>query len=155
MLYFNDETWSAILAHEDTQLEPATTARAIAAFEAKHKFTFPDAHKEFLRRANGGVVGYARLFGVERKDHLDLSSALRDMEPYINGLKEGRVLPFAKDWGGSYFCYGLQQPASSKGYPVIFWNHEYSEEPNDHATLWSTFSPDFVAFVKKVIKGFT
>ncbi len=62
------------------------------------------------------------------------------------------VLPFASDWGGSYFCYDLRGPRDASGeYPVLYWNHEYSEEPDDRPNLWAQFAPDFVTFVRKVI----
>jgi hypothetical protein len=53
------------------------------------------------------------------------------MGPYIAGIEEGRVLPFANDWGGSYFCFDLTKKSKDGEYPVLFWNHEYSEEPED------------------------
>jgi len=149
---FDDKAWAAILAHEDTKLDSAATAKAIAAFEKKYGFVLPDAHREFLAKGNGGVVGYARLFGVGRKDALDLGRQLSEMRSDIQGMADVPVLPFANDWGGSYFCYDLRKPPSAKGYPVLFWNHEYSEEPDDRDMVWSKFAPDFVAFVKKVVK---
>ncbi|WP_254513651.1 SMI1/KNR4 family protein [Anatilimnocola floriformis] len=152
MSHFDEKAWSAILAHEDTQLEKPATAKAIASFEAKHDFALPDAHREFLLKGNGGVVGYIRLYGVGRKDHLDLGSHLAEMRPYIEGMADGPVLPFASDWGGSCFCYDLRKPAKPKGYPVLYWNHEYSEEPDDRPMLWSKSTADFVSFIKKVIK---
>ncbi len=152
MPHIDDKTWAAILAHEDTELDKAAVAKAIAAFEAKHEFVLPDAHREFLLRGNGGVVGYVWLFGVGRKDHLDLGRQLSEMRSDIEGMADGPVVPFASDWGGSYFCYDLRKAATPKGYPVLLWNHEYSEEPDDRPMLWSKFAPDFVGFIKKVIK---
>ena len=150
--HFDDKTWAAILAHEDTELDNPASAKAIGAFEAKHEFVLPEAHQEFLIRGNGGVVGYVRLFWVGRKDHFDLGGQLSEMRTYIEGMADGPVLPFASDWGGSYFCYDLPKAATSKGYRVLLWNHEYSEEPDDRPMLWSKFAPDFVGFIKNVIK---
>lgn len=64
MPHFDGKAWAAIVAHEDTELDKPATAEAIAAFEAKYDFVLPDAHREFVLRGNGGVVGYVRLFGV-------------------------------------------------------------------------------------------
>jgi hypothetical protein len=152
MPHFDDKTWAAILAHEDTELHKPAIAKAITAFEGKHKFVLPDAHQGFLLRGNGGVVGMIRLFGVGRKDHLDLGRQLKDMRSDIEGMADGPVLPFASERGGSYFCYDLTKAATPKGYPVLFWNHEYSEEPDDRPMVWSRFAPNFVGFIKKVIK---
>lgn len=151
MPHFDDKTWTKILAHEDTELDSDATPKAVAAFEAKHDFVLPDAHREFLLRGNGGVVGFVRLFGVSRKDALDLGRQIADMRSEIEAMAEP-ILPFASDWGGSYYCYDLRKPANAKGYPVLYWNHEYSEEPDDLPMVWSKFAPDFVAFIKKVIK---
>jgi hypothetical protein len=52
-IYFNDKTWSEILKHKDTELDPPATAKKLAAFEARNRFALPEAHREFLLRANG------------------------------------------------------------------------------------------------------
>jgi len=152
MPHFDDKTWARILASENTELDVPAKPKAIAEFEAKCDFVLPDAHREFLLRGNGGVVGLARLFGVGRDDALDLRRQIADMRADIEGMAEGPILPFASDWGGSYFCYDLRKPPNAKGYPVLFWNHEYSEEPDDRPMVWSSYAPNFEAFITKVIK---
>jgi hypothetical protein len=149
---FDDKTWAAIFADKDMEIDAPATPSAIYAFESQHDFLLPDAHREFLLRGNGGVVGYVRLFGVGRKDALDLARQLSEMRSYIEGMSEGPVFPFASEWGGSYYCYDLRKSPSGKGYPVLFWNHEYSEEPDDLPMVWSVFAADFVEFIKKVTK---
>lgn len=150
MAIFDDKTWTAVLAHEDTELGMPASSGALAAFETRLGLTLPASHREFLLRANGGVVGYVRLFGVGRPDVLDLARFVSEMRPYIEEMADGPILPFASDWGGSYFCYDLRRSMGGE-YPVLLWNHEYSEEPDDRPMLWSEFAPDFVAFVKRVI----
>ncbi len=152
MPHFDDKAWAAVLKHEDTKLDKPVTPDAMDAFEANHKLKLPDANREFLLKGNGGVVGIVRLFGIGRDDHLDLARQLAEMRADIEGMADGPVLPFASDWGGSYFCYDLRKAATPKGYPVLYWNHEYSEEPDDRPMLWKKYAPDFVGFIKKVIK---
>ncbi len=96
---------------------PPAAGEAIAAFEAAHGIGLPAAHREFLLRANGGGVGYARLFGVGRPDFLDLDRQVAEMRPCIEGMADGPVLPFASDWGGSYFCYDLRRQAEVGAVP--------------------------------------
>ena len=45
---------------------------------------------------------------------------------------------------------GYLQDFIRPGYPVLFWNHEYSEEPDDREMLWEKFARDFVSFLKDV-----
>lgn len=153
MTYFEKEAWARVLAHEDAQLDAPTTAASIAVFETEHGVALPEAHREFLMKGNGGGVGYVRLFGVGRKDGLDLDRQVREMRAELERTAEGPVLPFASDWGGGYFCYDLRKPLTARGYPVLYWNHEYSEEPDDRPLLWSNFAPDFVAFVEQVVQA--
>jgi hypothetical protein len=153
MPHFDEDSWSSIVASEDTELGLPATDNAIAEFQAKHGFVLPEAHREFLLRANGGVVGFVRLFGVGRNDSLELGHQITLMRAYIEKMAEGPILPFASDWGGSYFCYDLQKPVTAKGYPVLYWHHEYSEEPSDRPMLWSIYAPDFVCFIKNVIEA--
>jgi hypothetical protein len=152
MTYFDKETWARIRAHEDTELDAPATPEAMAAFEAKHGVALPAAHREFLMTSNGGLVGYVKLFGVGRGDFLDLEGQTREMGAEIGKTAEGPVLPFACDWAGGYYCYDLRKPAAPEGYPVLYWDHEYSEEPDDLPMLWSEYAPDFVSFVTKVLE---
>ena len=151
MSHLDENLWADVIAHEDTELDPPASQEAIAAFEASHGFILPARHREFLLLANGGVVGFVLLFGVGRCDSLDLGQQVSEMRPEIERMADGPILPFASDWGGSYFCYDLRQPVNTGEYPVLFWNHEYSEEPDDRPMLWSEFAPDFVTFLRKVI----
>ncbi len=152
MPYFDAEMWSAVKAHQDTELAPPASAARISEFETHHGVVLPHSHREFLMRGNGGVLGRVRLFGVARPDRLDLGEQVSEMRPELEGMADGPVLPFASDWGGSYFCYDLHGPGDASGeYPVLYWNHEYSEEPDDRPNLWAQFAPDFLTFVRKVI----
>lgn len=145
------KTWADVMAHEDTKLAPPAIEETIADFEAHSGFRLPAVHREFLLRGNGGLVGYARVFGIGRADDLDLGRHLSEMGPYIAGMADGPVLPFANDWGGGYFCYDLREPGDAGEYPVLYWNHEYSEEPDDRPMLWSKVAPNFLGFLQKVI----
>ncbi|QDV51011.1 SMI1/KNR4 family protein [Gimesia fumaroli] len=147
----NEKILAAVLAHEDTNLSPPATVKAIDAFEKKHNFRFPLSHREFLLQGNGGEVGYARLFGVGESDHMSLEWHVTEMRPELESMAQGPVMPFANDWGGSYFCYDLQKADSNGEYPVLFWNHEYSEEPEDLPLVWSDFAANFVEFLQKII----
>lgn len=151
MAHLDDKTWAAVAAHDDTELDAPASVDAIAAFEAEHSFVLPLSHRAFLSRGNGGAVGYVRLFGVNRPDSLDFGGMVTEMRTELEEMAEGPVVPFASDWGGSYFCYDLRRPLAESDYQVLYWNHEYSEELDDRPLLWSEFASDFVAFVRKVI----
>ncbi len=151
MSHLDESIWAAVIAQADTELAPPASADAVTKFEADYRVVLPAAHRAFLQRGNGGIVGYVRLFGVGRSDGLDLGTEVVEMRPYIEGLANGLILPFANDWGGSYFCYDLQHRDDKGDYPVLLWDHEYSEEPDDRPMLWSTFAADFVSFLKEII----
>ena len=152
MPYFDVAAWAAIIAHEDTELDGPASAADITDFERHYKVLLPPSHKEFLLRANGGVVGLARVFGANRSDALDLAGQIESMRAYIEQMADGPVLPFASDWGGSYFCYDLRHTANEAGYPVLLWNHEYSEEPEYRPYLWSLYAENFPGFIKRVLR---
>src|SRR5262245_45863699 len=109
MLHLDEKTWDAVTSHADTRLEPPAALAAMVAVEAAHRVELPPSHREFLLHSNGGEVGYARLFGVGRLDHLDLDGVISETLPFLKGIAGGPVLPFANDWGGSYFCYNLRR----------------------------------------------
>ena len=151
MAHLDEKLWADVISLEDIELDPPASEDAIAAFEASHGVTLPASHREFLLRGNGGAVGRARLFGVGRPDALDFGEQVSEMRPEIEGMADGPILPFAEDWGGSYFCYDLRRPGDGGEYLVLYWDHEYSEEPEDRPLIWSEFAPDFVSFLRKVI----
>ena len=152
MTHLDDETWMKLLKHPDAQLGLPATPESLAPFESSHGFALPLSHRQFLLRANGGILGYVRLFGVDRDDALDLSSVIRNMQGELERAAHRRVIPFASDWGGSYYCYDVVRANNSEETPILYWNHEYSEEPADWPLLWSDFAPDFVTFVRRVIE---
>lgn len=154
MPHIDAKTWKQLLALEKTELHPPATAKALAAFEKKQKLALPEAHREFLLRHNGGVLGYVYLFGVACKPSgLDFARQLAQILDFVQETADHPVLPFASDAGGNYFCYDLSKPAKATGYPVLFWCHEYSEESDDRDMLWHKHGKDFVDFLKKVAKG--
>jgi cell wall assembly regulator SMI1 len=149
--HFDDALWSAIVEHAKTELGPPASVEEIARFEQSAAVRLPPSHKEFLQRANGGQVGFVLLFGVGRDDALDLGRAVHEMRPDIEATAEGPVLPFARDWGGSYFCYDLANGPANIDYPILYWNHEFEEEPEGRPFLWSPFAQNFIAFIQKAI----
>ena len=145
----------AILGHPDTQLNPPTTQEAIAALEAQFGIRLPPTHCEFLQRANGGTIGflYVRLYGIGTGDALDFAEQVAFRSRFIEGVSEKTRLPFAVDAGGSVFCYDLTRPTESGDYPVLYWNIEYSEDPEDSPwkeRLWSDYAPGFTAFLARL-----
>ena len=150
MSHFTGADWAAITAHQDTALDAPATEAALAEFERAVGTILPASHKELLRRGNGGVLGRIRLFGVNRSDALDLRRQVEENRPEFEETSGGPVLPFASDWGGSYFCFDLRGP--QREYPVLYWNHEYTEEPEYRPLIWSRFADDFVAFARRVVE---
>lgn len=153
MTHFSEKIWTELKADPDTNLNPPATQNEIDRFEQEFGVNFPPSYREFLLAANGGVVGYARVFGVGRNDHLDLQTQIKQMTEWIEGVADRRVLLFASDWGGSYFCFDLQKPDKYGEFPVVCWNHEYSEEPDDKPMLWSKIATDFVAFCRETVES--
>ncbi len=151
MAILTDEIWSLVLAHPDTKLNPPAYSVRISRFEQEYNFRFPESHRAFLLRANGGEVGYIRLFTVGLARVLDMSQKVPEMLPYLETTAPGPILPFANTWGGSYYCYDLSNQSPDGEYPILFWDHEYSEEPDDLPMLWSEHSPNFVEFLRQVI----
>lgn len=112
----------------------------------------PPAHQAFLQHTNGGELEFlsVKLFGIDRDDALDFAEQVAFLSRFIGGVSEKTRLPFAVDAGGSVFCYDLTRPTESGDYPVLYWNIEYSEEPEDSPwkeRLWSEYAPGFTEFL--------
>lgn len=142
-------TWAAVMAHENTLLNPPSKPEMISAFQTKHGVVLPASHREFLARGNGGCVGFIRLFGIGCPDGLDLDLEVSEMRSELESMADGPVFPFSNNWGGSYFCYDLRVPLGHD-YPVLLWNHEYSEEPEWRPMLWQKYATNFNHFLRRV-----
>jgi hypothetical protein len=149
---FDAAVWARIKAHRNTKLNPGTQPEEIASLEQSHNVRLPDSYREFLLKANGGFLGKFRLFGIARGDSLDLDQQITEMQSEMEETSQGPVLPFASDWGGSYFCFDLRQIGPSSDHPVLYWDHEYTEEPDWSDHIWSGFADNFVDFVEKAIE---
>ena len=114
----------------------------------------PPAHQAFLQHTNGGeLLLYVKLFGIGRGDALDFAEQVAFRSRFIEGVSEKTRLPFAVDAGGSVFCYDLTKPTESGDYPVLYWNIEYSEDPEDSPwkeRLWSEYAPGFSEFLPQL-----
>ncbi len=103
---------------------------------------FPPSYVQFIRRFNGGEFRHVRMHRVA-----DLAGASDQAHTYVPAIAEGRVFPFGSSWGGDLYCFKLSEPAGDGEYPVLLWNHEYSEEPDDEPYLWEPQAGDFAAFL--------
>lgn len=117
--------------------------------------SLPPDHQTFLHHTNGGELGFlsVRLFGIGRGDALDFAEQTEFLSRFIEGVSEKMRLPFAVDAGGSIFCYDLTRPTESGDYPVLYWNIEYSEDPEDSPwkeQLWSEYALGFSAFLARL-----
>jgi SMI1 / KNR4 family (SUKH-1) len=115
----------------------------------------PPDHQAFLQHTNGGELGsiYVKFFGIDRGDALDFAEQVAFLSRFIEGVSKKTRLPFAVDAGGSVFCYDLTRPTESGNYPVLYWNIEYSEEPEDspwQERLWSEYATGFTAFLARL-----
>lgn len=153
MSVLTDEFLAMIQTHADTDAHPPATTSDISAAEVALGFNLPPEYAEFLLRFNGGVFSYARIFGVNRNDYFDIKERGDSMAEFILGSETRQLYPFASDWGGSYFCFNLADRSSSGQCPIVFWNHEYSEEPDDAEYLWSDVSHDFGGFLQKLYEA--
>jgi cell wall assembly regulator SMI1 len=144
-----------VKAHEDSELGPPAGTEAISAVEEKLGVALSPSHRQFLSWANGGVVGFVQVFGVDCEGSeysMDLIAKVSQMRPHIEGIEEGKVLPFGADWGGNYLCFDLTKRAPDGEYPVLYWCHEFSEEPEDAEHLWSKVGDNFSEFLKWAIE---
>jgi hypothetical protein len=150
----DSQIWKEILAHPETKLNPPVSVEIIYAFEQEQKIILPKSHREFLERANGGIIGwlYVRIFSIATNNALDFTENIKFLGQHVKGTIEKEVLPFAYDAGGSLFCYHLRAPVEAYNYPVLYWNHEYSEEPEDEKWLWSSYASDFNGFLHRIIE---
>ncbi|MBE9064321.1 SMI1/KNR4 family protein [cf. Phormidesmis sp. LEGE 11477] len=148
MLHFDRAFIDMVRSHPKSKalLDKAPLTPILVA-ESMLGHTLPPSYKEFLSQLNGGAFSGIQLFGIDRGDHLDFILQLAELSSFIPSVEARIMIPFARDWGGSIYCFDTYHPAGDGEYPIWYWNHEYSEEPADAPYVWFQVETDFVTFI--------
>ncbi len=139
--------------HPESTLDVSAGEALIRSAAYSLPFPLPPSHVEFLGRWNGGELNGVRFCAcgeIGPHAEFDLLEDGKSMGEYIAGVREGRVYPFACDWGGDWYCFDLERRGQDGEYPVVRWNHDAAEEPDEE--LWTLLAPNFVAFLQKVLE---
>ncbi len=135
----------------DSELETAQRQMGI---------NFSPSHIQFLKRLNGGWCFGLRFLGVNQpvmeaegfQTITDFRQAVSDSGKYIPEVAVTKVLPFANDWGGDWYCCDLTQVDEYGEYPILQWQHEMTEEPDLVDLRWVVRSPNFAEFVQSLFQ---
>jgi len=145
--------WAAVFRDPSSNLHERGTMEAIEAVEAKTGVTFPAGHREFLIRANGGQAGHILYLGIGDDRDDDLLWHAVHLRPDFEKTAGKPVLPFARNWGGDYYCYDLSRPQKNGDFPVLYWYHAAADRGESGAKIWSEAAPGFLAFLAHGLKN--
>ena len=106
---------------------------------------FPPSYAQFLSHFDGGEFRHVRMHSMQA-----LANESEKARAYVPAIDKGEMFPFGSSWGGDLYCFKLSEPAEDGEYPVLAWNHEYSEEPDDEPYLWESQGNDFATFLASV-----
>ena len=119
---------------------PKITNAEIDAFESRLQGAIPVDYRKFLLAYNGGRpehhvirnaetgdLGVKQFFGIWKKEYYDIDAENRSMA----GRWPNRLLAFAIDGFGNFFCLSLESPDCGT---VYFWDHEQESEENEEPT---------------------
>ena len=130
------------LGREQSELFQRSLSKPLAKF-----------YLDFLAFSNGAQIGPYRLFSVgDSPKMIEIVQRNQDMAAYVPELKNGEVYGFGNDWGGSMLCFDLRDTKAAGDWPILIWNHEYSEEPEDAPNLWSKMAANFSEFLMTLVK---
>lgn len=129
----------------ETEANTGASQEEITVAQGAAGIRFPPAYTQLLRRFNGGEFRELRLLSVG-----ELATTSAEARAYVPAIAEGQVFAFGKSWAGDLFCFQLSKPAEDSEYPVLCWNHEYSEEPDDEPYLWETEAVNLADFLATI-----
>ena len=148
MAVISEELLDMIRADDETEANEDASFSEIASVQQALSVRFPPGYIQFLNRFNGGEFR-----GVRMHRAADLAGAIDQARSYVPAVAEGQMLPFGSSWAGDLYCFKLSEQAEDGECPILLWNHEYSEEPDDEPYLWEPQADDFAGFLAKIYAG--
>ena len=145
MTSISEELLDKIQRDSETVVVEGASQAEIMSVQQAVGVRFPPGSIQFLRRFNGGEFRHVRTHCVG-----DLAVTSDQARARVPAIAEGRMFPFGSSWGGDLYCFNLSEPAGNGEHPILLWNHEYSEEPDDEPYLWEPQANDFTAFLDAV-----
>lgn len=140
-----------LVAAGESSLAAGATAATLEALELRLGLALPPSHRTLLGRTNGGLLGGWRFFSVGKLEGApwgDLEEHGREiMGRYVPEIARREVLAFATDWGGDLVCFDLRRRRADGECPVVLWQHEYAEEPEEADEVWVARGDDLLAFL--------
>lgn len=141
----SEELLERIEKDSETKSNKGASEEEITTAQDAAGVRFPPAYAQLLRRFNGGEFRELRLLSVG-----ELAAASAEARAYVPAIAEGQVFVFGKSWAGDLFCFQLFKSAEDGEYPILLWNHEYSEEPDDAPYLWEPQATNFADFLAAI-----
>jgi len=156
MSWIEPEIIESVRADPENEIEGSVSESVVVGFMDSLGIEFPSSYQSFLRMWNGPLIQGIRFCGIQSHPDENLFSLQRDaipMSEYIPEAEQGDVFPFAADWGGTWFCFDLRSKREDGEYPVLRWNHDYAEEPDEADQVWVRESDSFPSFFRKVVSS--
>lgn len=121
---------------------------SIAEAEYFLKITFPKSYKKFLLAAGTGEGKAGRFAGLGTEGFLDskLAEDVELMKKWSHVAAQGKLIPFADDFSGNFYCFDSRKMNRDGEFPVVFWDRlfQFDREPEPVAD-------DFIGFMNQSI----
>jgi hypothetical protein len=107
-------------------------------------FTATLAQREPIREGSAALVTPERIWDVRTTFALgdgDKTDQLDRVYELVGDVLPPGALPFARDWGGNFYCFMLSGPDTGR---VVWWDHERDEGDQSVVAVASSIA-DFYA----------
>lgn len=133
--YFDEDEDSAYC-----EFVPETS---LAEAEYHLKIKLPPSYKQFLLAAGSGDGRVGRIMGIGPEGYRDskLGEDVELMKEWSKLTSEGKLIPFADDFSGNFYCFDYRKDDPNKEYPVVFWDRmfKFEQEPQPVANNFLEF----------------
>ncbi len=107
------------------------------------KLKLPPSYKKFLSAAGSGDGRAGRILGLGAEGYRDskLAEDFELMKQWSALSAQGKLVPFADDFSGNFYCFDFRKEMADGEYPVVFWDRMFdsNQEPQSVAKNFLEF----------------
>jgi hypothetical protein len=148
-----DEAISALKAISiaEPRIGPPPSADLIAAAETKLSCKFPPSFLKFLAVAGSYQLSFWETYWVGPCDRDDIVEMNRQEREEASSPLPSYLVAFFNNGMGDQICFDTRTIDDNREYPIVFWNHELSQEEN--LKQLEQIAPNFAEWLMDEVKA--
>jgi antitoxin YobK len=135
-----DEIFQRIENDSISHYTKGTTLAQITLVQETLGILFPKSYIAFMRKFGGGTFRFAQMHSINKvtdDNGAEFLEIFEQASQNISIVAAKKLIPFADDYSGDYYCFDISRMQDDGECPVVLWLDENTTEEFGH----------FIAFV--------